>query len=134
MTNITVVTPPDVLHTNEISFLLIYPSTQTKNQLQDVIEKFNMSFVVYLYELDDVNEEVDWLLSSCHSSTFVIFDIDNSPSKIRDLASYIIANTNTYWLTNSGDHYYNKLSINRVYTLDFLEDKIGGYFEKKQKQ
>jgi hypothetical protein len=53
---------------------------------------------------------------------YVIFDVDNSASEVRDLASYIIANPNTYWLTNSIDSVYNNISINRVYDLSFLKE------------
>lgn len=130
MTNITVVTPPDVIHTNELSFLLIHPSNLIKQQFQEIIERIEGRIVVYLYEQDEDDEEVDWLLSRCRSSNIVIMDIDNCPPKIKDLTAYIIANTNTFWLTNAGDNHYNKLSVNRIFTLDFLEQKIGGYFEK----
>lgn len=132
MTNITVVTPPDVLHTNELSFLLIHPSNIIKEQFQDIIEEFDKSFVIYLYEQDETNEEIDWLLNVCHQADFVILDVDNCPTSVKDLTSYIIANTNTFWLTNAGDNHYNKLSVNRIFALDFLKEKIGGYFEKKQ--
>jgi len=37
-------------------------------------------------------------------------------------------------LTNAGDQYYNKLSVNRIFNLDFLKEKIGGYLEKKKQQ
>ena len=100
MTNITVVTPPDVLHTNELSFLLIHPSNIIKEQFQDIIEEFDKSFVIYLYEQDETNEEIDWLLNVCHQADFVILDVDNCPTSVKDLTSYIIANTNTFWLTS----------------------------------
>jgi len=134
MSNITVVTPPDILVTNELSFLLIYPSNIIKTQFQDLLEEIDLDCVVYLYELDEVNEEPDWLLQMCHTAKFVILDVDNCPNKVRDLASYIIANTNTFYLTNAGDQYYNKLSVNRIFNLDFLKEKIGGYLEKKKQQ
>ncbi|MGY8868374.1 MAG: hypothetical protein ACKVJK_22440, partial [Methylophagaceae bacterium] len=58
----------------------------------------------------------------------VILDIDNCPSNIASLASYFIANTNTYWLTNGEQMWYNKISPNRIYNLDSI---VGGTIEKE---
>ena len=131
MSRLTIVTPPDILLTNNISFLLIYPSNQIKEQFQTLVESFECDFTVYLYEPPEQDEDPDWLLNNCHVANFVVFDIDNASSIVRDLASYIIANTNTFWLTNSGDHVYNKLSVNRIYNLDYLKERIGETLEKK---
>jgi len=140
MSNLTVVTPPDTLLTNNVSFLLIYPSRDVKDDFQNLILKFEDSFTVYVYEIPELEEDVEigdaivakkdlhepeWLLNHCHIADFVIMDIDNSPSLIRTMASYIIANTNTFWLTNGPDLFYNKLSNKRIYQLDYLVDIIG---------
>jgi hypothetical protein len=103
-----------------------------KTQFQTVIGPIDIPFNVYIYEQDDLDHNVDWLLSMSKISDVVIFDIDNSSSKIKTLASYIIANANTYWLTNDNDPFYNKLSVNRIYNIDFLESIIGEYIEKQQ--
>jgi len=118
MSNLNLITPPDKLFTNNQKFLLIYPSDDVKDQFNNLTLNYEEPLDVYIYEEDD---DVDWLLSVCHLADTVVIDIDNCPPKVRDLASYIIANTNTFWLTNSGDSYYNKLSINRIYNLDFLK-------------
>ena len=140
MSDLTIVTPPDTLLTNDLSFLLIYPSREVKDDFQHLIMKFTESFTVYIYEIPELEENVetgdatvnkkdlhepDWLLNHCHIADFVIMDIDNSPSLIRTMASYIIANTNTFWLTNGPDLFYNKLSNKRIYQLDYLVDIIG---------
>lgn len=131
MSNLTVVTPPDRLYNNNTSFLLIYPSSFIKEQFQEAINGLDKDFTIYLYEQDNMMHNVDWLLSYCSVSDFVILDVDNCPSSIRDLAGYIIANTNTYWLTRSDNTFYNKLSANRVWHLDFLREQIGDKLEKK---
>ena len=148
MSDLTVVTPPDTLLTNNISFLLLYPDRDIKDEFQNLIVKFEQPFTTYVYETSDFtknleigNETIDkkalhdydWLLNHCHIADFVILDIDNCPPSVRDLASYIIANTNTFWLTKAPDMYYNKLSNKRIYHLDFLVEPIGAKLAELQK-
>lgn len=121
MPNITVITPPDKLHNNNQSILLIYPSSDLKQAFQDVVQDWKLDFNLYLYSLEDTEQNLDWLLTVCKISDIVIFDIDNSSSQVRNLASYIVANSNTYWLTNDPDPVYNNLSVNRIYDLTFLQ-------------
>jgi|TARA_B110000977_G_C10738324_1_gene361961 hypothetical protein len=140
MSDLTIVTPPDTLFNNDISFLLIYPSREVKDDFQNLIMKFEDSFTVYVYEIPELDNDVEigettiakkdlhhpqWLLNHCHIADYTIIDIDNCPSSIRNVASYIIANTNTFWLTNGPDLFYNKLSNKRIYQLDYLVDIIG---------
>lgn len=149
MSDLTVVTPPDTLLTNNISFLLVYPSRDIKDDFQNLIVRFKEPFTVYVYEIPDLVEnietdketikkdvlhDIDWLLKHCHIADNVIIDLDNCPPRIKDLASYIIANTNTFWLTNSTDRYYNKLSNKQIYHLDYLVDIIGAQLESKLSQ
>jgi len=132
MSKINLITPPDKLFNKNYSFLLIYPSKAVKEEFQTYLENLKQSLNVYLYELPDEEENLDWLLTLCKMSETVIFDVDNSTQRVRQLAAYIISNTNTYWLTNSADTVYNQVSINRVYNLDFLNDiNIGDNFGKK---
>tara|TARA_B110000090_G_C13206859_1_gene379221 strand:- start:160 stop:630 length:471 start_codon:yes stop_codon:yes gene_type:complete len=149
MSDLTVVTPPDTLFTNDVSFLLIYPSRDVKDDFQNLIMKFKESFTVYIYEIPELEENVEigdatitkkdlhepqWLLNHCHIADYVILDIDNCPPIIRDLASYIVANTNTFWLTNDPSIVYNKLSNKRIYHLDYLVDIIGANLAESKLQ
>jgi len=149
MSDLTVVTPPDTLLTNNVSFLLVYPSRDVKDEFQNLIMKFDDPFTTYIYETQEPKERLevediklektdvhdyDWLLRHVHVADFVILDIDNCPPTIRDLASYIIANTNTFWLTKAPDMYYNKLSNKRIYHLDYLVEHIGAKLAELQKQ
>ena len=148
MSDLTVVTPPDTLLTNNVSFLLVYPSRDVKDEFQNLIVKFEEAFTTYVYEIPEFKEDLeigdekiaktelhdpDWLLNHCPIADFVFLDIDNCPPKIRDLASYIVANTNTFWLTKAPDMYYNKLSNKRIYHLDYLVEPIGAKLAELQK-
>ena len=129
MADINLITAPDRLFNNAISFLLIYPSKSVKEQFNFLLQNNMQSFNVYLYEsLSDVHE-IDWLLSTHKIADYTILDVDNCPTEIRDLVSYFIANPKTYWLTNAEQMFYNKISNKRIYSLDYFADKIGGNLE-----
>lgn len=129
MHKITLITPPDKIFNSDYTFLMIYPRSDIKEQFQHAIAYIDIPLTVYQYEQESLEHNIDWLLSVCKIAHTVIFDIDNSPPEIRDLASYIVSNSNTFWLTNSDKSYYNKLSINRVYNLDFIQQNLGDYIE-----
>lgn len=131
-TKINLVTAPDVLHNLHASFFLLYPSDDTKHQFQNLIDKFEESINVYLYDHADDDPAFRWILEVLHKCDYVIVDIDNFPSLHRDLIAYLIAHNNVYWLTKSEHEVYNTLSNNRIYNLDWLYEYINGdYFEKK---
>lgn len=122
MPNITVITPPDKVFNHNKSILLIYPSDSLKHEFQSKVQDWNSDFNLYLYNLDDTEHNLDWLLSMSKIADYVILDIDNSTAKVKELASYIVAGTNTYWLTKELDPVYNNISVNRVYDLTFLTE------------
>lgn len=120
MPNITVVTPPDRVRNFNRSILLIYPNNSIKDQLQTIIQDIDADFNLYLYSLEDTEQNIDWLLDTVKQCDKVIFNIDDSSPDVRLLASYIIAHTNVFWLTNSAETVYNSVSKNRIYDLSFL--------------
>ena len=120
---INLITPPDIIYDKTTSILLIHPSKQIKNQLNDVLKDAQQNINIYLYEQE---EEHDWLLTLHRMCNFVVIDIDNSSSLTRDAISYFISFPNTFWLTNGDNVYYNKISNTRIYNLDW----IGGKLEK----
>jgi hypothetical protein len=84
---------------------------------------------IYIYNVDEEDIDVDWLLSVAKMSDVIIFDYDNSPNHVRYLAAYIVSLPQTYWLTSEDRMLYNKLSPNRIYGLDAIEHLIGGKIE-----
>ena len=129
MNKINLITPPDRLYNNDYSFLLIYPSTLIKEQFNNLIAEIDRTFNVYLYEVKSDEHDPDWLLGLAKQADCVILDIDNCPSNIAVLSSYFIANSNTYWLTNGEQLFYNKISSNRIYNLDTIVHRNA--FEKE---
>ena len=133
MQKINIVTPPDLLFNDSFQLLLVYPSKQVQDELQNkFLATTNMDINVYVYDKPvQTNEEIKWLLNVFKQCDTAIIDVDNTSPWARDLLSYMIAKNKTYWLTNSQDSVYNNLSNNKVYDLDFLS-KIGENFETKE--
>ena len=123
MPKLNLITPPDKLFNDSLSILLIYPSDDIKNDLQEVIKDSTDDVNVFIYALEDTEQDLDWLLSVCGLVEYVIFDVDKSSPDVRKLASYIISKSNTYWLTNEPNPLYTMLSVKQIYNLDFLNPK-----------
>jgi len=133
MPEINLITSPDRILNNSISFLLVYPSKGIKEQFNNLIKNFDESFNIYLYENPTDDHQPDWLLTTAKLVDYCIIDLDNCPQEVRDLGSYFVSQNNTYWLTNGEEMFYNKLSNKRIYSLDYFIDKIGGQIEEKAK-
>lgn len=133
MTNqIKIITAPDILYNDSIQILLVSPSKTLQKELQDkYLATTDHDINVYYFNEEVYNKEnTAWLLSVFKMSDITIIDVDNTPSYLRDLLSYMIGKNKTYWLTNAHDIVYSHISDNRVYTLDFMST-IGGNFETK---
>ena len=130
MSNITLITPPDKIFNQNFNIFLLYPSEKIKNDLQDFLASSDQPINVYIYENQE-EHNIDWLLSVHKMSEVVIVELDVLPSEIRQIESYLISQSNTYWLTKGENMFYNKLSVNRIYDLNFLTTKIGGTVEKE---
>lgn len=125
MTTINVITPPDVLHNQAVSVLIVQPSEKLRKQLQTVLEKHKKAINVYLYD-PQVEEErsVAWLLNISKIVNYVILDLDNTTNIERNFSSYLISLPNTFYLTNDEVTPYNLLSVNKIYDLDWLLPKL----------
>lgn len=123
MSDITVVTPPDVYVTDLYSILLIHPNVEVKQAVSNIMESINNPIVIYLYELAD-NLEVPWLMDAVQKTDLVFIDVDNCSPIVRNLASYIIGKPKTFYLTNDSKTPYNIINHNRVYDFNWLESTI----------
>ena len=128
---ILLITPPDKIFNQNYSIALIYPSEFVKQQAQEILAKANGQQNIYLYNASEDDADVDWLLSICKMSDVVVLDYDNCSEHVKVLASYIVSLPHTYWLTSEDKMLYNKLSPNRIYGLDIIENLIRGTNEKQ---
>ena len=60
----------------------------------------------------------------------VILDLDQMQPLEKNFASYLISLPNTFYLTKDDVTPYNKLSLNRVYDLNWLIENNEGQNEK----
>ena len=124
MPQIKVITPPDILHNSDPNILLIYPSAELKEEFQTIIQDWDINFNLYIYSQPAHDHDLDWLLTLVKMCDKTIMDLDQCDSQVRELASYIISHTDTYWLTNAVETVYNKLSMNRIYDLQQLKEGV----------
>lgn len=125
MTSINVITPPDVLHNQAPSILVVQPSELLRKQLQSVLEGYKKPINIYLYD-PQVEEErsISWLLNIARICNYTILDLDNTTVTERNFASYLISLPHTFYLTNDVTTPYNLISVNRIYDLDWLLPKL----------
>ena len=128
---INIITPPDKIFSDCKSILLLHPSKEILDSLQEeFLLTLDEDINIYNYDKNVYSpEDIDWLLSVFHYCSICILNLDRMDPTTRSLASYFIAKPKTYWLTNSDQPVYNHISNSRVYNLDFLN---GGYFGKTQ--
>lgn len=125
MSNINIITPPDFLYNQALSFLLVRPSKDVRVQFENLMKKYEGPLNVYLYD-PQTEEDVDykWLLATTKIVNYTILDIDNINSIEKNLVGYFVSLPNTFYLTNDEVTPYNMLSVNRIYNLDWLYEKL----------
>tara|TARA_B100000123_G_scaffold171468_1_gene127146 strand:+ start:2218 stop:2607 length:390 start_codon:yes stop_codon:yes gene_type:complete len=128
MSDINIITPPDILHNKNFSVFLLYPSLYVKEQFQEILTKSKSRFNVYMYQ-DPNGQDIDWVLNVHKLSQIVILDLDNLPPFWKKLESYLVSFGNTYYLTKAEEIMYNKISANRIFAVEEIESKLGGKFE-----
>ena len=108
MKNINIITPPDKLFNDAVQVLLVYPTTDLKNAIQDKLVDIEDDINIYVYDKENYStEDIDWLLTIFKMSDIAIIDVDNVQSHARDLLSYMIAKPKTFWLTKGENRVYN---------------------------
>lgn len=131
MSKINLITAPDILYNKSKSILLIHPNDKIKSDLQNIIAESKEPFNIYIHE-HDKNKilDHDWLFKIHRLSDICIANLDDFDTDTRTIMSYLISYDNTYWLTKGDNLLYNKISLNRIFELDQIKDKLlGGKFE-----
>ena len=125
MSKINVITPPDVLHNQSISFFLISPNVELRAQFQNILKKLDKACNIYLYDPQTEDERnYDWLLNIAKMVDYTILNLDDMPTIEKNLAGYLISLPNTFYLTNDQVTPYNMLNVNQIYNLDWLAEKL----------
>lgn len=123
MSKINIITAPDILYNQNKSFLLIFPTVEIRNQFQKFLEQCQQPLNVYLYAPQTVEEkDISWLLAISKIADYTILNLDNTDPEEKKFSSYLISLPNTFYLTKDEYTPYNKLSLNKIYDLDWLFD------------
>lgn len=121
MNDISIITPPDVLFNDVYSVLLVCPSDFTKQQVHDILVASEKPINVYVYETPAESvHELDWVIPLVKIVDLIFVDLDNCDLLVRQFASYMIAQHNTFYLTTEHIVPYNLISKQRVYDFEWL--------------
>lgn len=115
---INLITPPDKLFNLNPGYLLVKPSTKTKMQFQQILSQCPDDLNVYVYDQDETN--IEWMLSVSQQADFVIIDIDNCDPITKQFVSFMLAQPNSYFMTNDEITPWGLISRNRIYNLDWI--------------
>ena len=119
---ITLITPPDKLFNMNLSYLLIKPSTQVKEQFQIILSQILEDVNVFVYDEDD--HDIGWLLGIAQQVEVIIIDVDNCDAITSQFITFLLAHPNSYYITNDDSIPYKLISKNRIYNLDWIIEKI----------
>jgi hypothetical protein len=122
MSDITIITPPDILNNDVLGLLLIFPSTILKNDINRVVSKYNIPINIFLYETQE--SDLKWMLTHSKKVDYTILDIDNCDLNTRTFVSHLVAQPNTFYLTKDNVTPYNIISKNKFYDLSWLENVL----------
>lgn len=119
---ITVITPPDKLFNLTLSYLLVKPSIQVKEQFQTILSHSIDDLNVFIFDQDET--DISWLLSVAQQADIVIVDVDNCDPITRQFVTFMIAQPNAHYITNDELTPYNLISKNRIYNLDWIVEQL----------
>lgn len=119
---INLITPPDNLFNNNVSYLLVKPSTKVKMQFQTLLSAIDEDINVYIYDTDEA--DIAWMLNAANQVDFIIIDIDNCDSITKTFVSLLLTNSKTFYFTSDEITPYNLISRNRIFNLDWILEAI----------
>jgi hypothetical protein len=119
---ITVITPPDKLFNLTLSYLLVKPSLVVKEQFQAILSHSIDDLNVFIFDQDET--DISWLLSTAQQVDVVIIDVDNCDLITHKFITFMLAQGNSYYITNDELTPYNLISKNRIYNLDSIVEQF----------
>ena len=118
---INLITPPDKLYNGNLSFLLVSPSDDKKEQFNQMAKKIGQDLNVYLF--DKTETDVPWLLDVGQEVDHIILDIDNIPQEYQWLIGYFLSFNKTFYLTSAEQMSYNVINTRRIYDVGQIAEE-----------
>ena len=114
MTNkLLIVTSPDYFHGNYTKALIINPSSDEKNLVQEWLKENDMDIVFYVY---NNNNDITWLLNVASTADSIYFNVDNTSDISYNYISYLISNPKVTYKSQQLD--YSLINQNRTYDIN----------------
>lgn len=128
---VNLITSPDKLLNNNLSFLLVNPSVEVKEQFNNMLKDLEGKAInLYLWESEG---EPSWLLDVAQSVDYVVIDIDNT-KEMQWVIGYLLSFDKTFYLTNQVEMQYNIVNINRVYDIRQIAEGENYFVKVQQRQ
>ena len=121
---INVITPPDKLFNLNLSYLLVKPSLNVKQQFQTILSHNIDELNVFIFDEDET--DISWLLSVAMQADITIIDIDNCDPTTKLFVTFLLAQPNTHYITSDEITPYGLISKNRIYNLDAIVAQLVG--------
>jgi hypothetical protein len=74
------------------------------------------------------------MLSVSQQADFVILDIDNCDTTTKNFISFLLAQPNSYYITNDEITPWQLISRNRIYNLDWITEVINAVDDGDEEQ
>ena len=114
MTNkLLIVTSPDYFHGNMMKALIINPTADEKNLLQEWLKESNLEMALFVYNND---RDINWLLNIASTVDSIYFNVDNTTDISYNYISYLISNQKVTY--NSRELDYSIINNNRIYSIN----------------
>ena len=118
---INLITPPDKLYNGNLSFLLVSPSDDKKEQFNQMAKRIGQDLNVYLF--DKTETDVPWLLDVGQEVDHIILDIDNILQEYQWLIGYFLSFNKTFYLTSAEQMSYNVINTRRIYDVGQIAEE-----------
>jgi hypothetical protein len=129
---VNLITSPDKLLNKNLSFLLVNPSVEIKEQFNELLKEIPDT-PINLYLWDNQSPNISWLLDIAQSVNYIIVDIDNT-KELQWVIGYLLSFDKTFYLTNQVEMQYNIVNINRVYDIRQIAEGENYFVKVQQRQ
>jgi hypothetical protein len=114
---IILVTNPDYHHGNMMSSLLINPTADEKDAVQEWLKNNDIEMILYIYNRD---QDITWLLNVVAMVDSVYFNLDNTTDIAYNYASYLISNPQVTYKSENID--FSIINRDKVYNInDYIQ-------------
>jgi hypothetical protein len=116
MDDIKVITIPDIVFDQSKKILIIQPSNELKDNVQDYILSIDNPLSVYYYTNGDKN--LKWLLSVLEMVDLAIIDLDNCDDHLTHFLGYILSKSYTYYRAINKTDSWDLVNKNRFFGIE----------------